>query len=158
MKLKAILVCLLLLIGSTVGLSQDFTLSKQTSSHMGNLVYTGSFVITGDSVTIFHQGKWDSYIKDIIATDSLIVEDQVAFATDSLNFSVIEPNFIRVAATDSVETQYSNYIDITPYDPGSIVVVTKIEELVENTTNTVYIDVYGLKFKANIPTIFINSR
>ena len=161
MKLKLILISLFLLIGITLN-AQDFTLSRNTSANLGTLGYSGSLVISGDSALIWPQGQYNLYIKDVVATaDTIIVEDQTSVEADTVNYSIVEPNWIRLVVQDSLGVKkYSNYVDVSAYDPGNIVIVTYVEELVANTTHTVYFYVYGLKWKGYyLPgTPFINSR
>lgn len=160
MKFKSLILATLMFIGlGTAANAQDYTLSRNSTATMGDMIFEGSFTISGDSTTLSAQGLVTSNIKDFavgtigIVTGTSVFSDTLVLATYGE-----WPSQIRIKSVDSLATKYSNYIDISTINDKSepIYVWAKRVALTANTS-TIYIAIRRSKLDY-IPERFLNSK
>jgi len=107
--MKKLLTAILLLLTISVGAyAQDFTFTKKALE--GTYVFSTSLTVTGDSITADVQGYLDGNTKDFDAGSIGVFTGAVSEVAVTLSKDV---HMVRFSIADSVETQYSNYIDIS---------------------------------------------
>jgi hypothetical protein len=153
LSVLAIIVLMFVGIGSTN--AQDFTLSKN-AKFFGTFVYEGTVLVTGDSGTVTLQGMDNTYMKDF-AVDTTFGVVKTTIIRDTVKWTTIPSDFIRVKVADSITTKYSNYIDISAFDPTKTY-ISAVMTRVSYTVWQLYVRIWALGWKADIPQSFINSR
>ena len=173
MNFKVLCLSALVFFGSVIGLkSQDFTLTK-AENLAGDIVYTGSFVMRGDSSVFALDGKVGN-IKDFATgTIGLFATASVYSDTCVLATYGAWPTQLRLKSTDSVGAKNSNYIDISAFNDRYTTVaidtsnVTRLysEPIIfwakrtALTANTWTVDVAITRTKLDyIPDFFLNSK
>lgn len=153
--MKKLLTAILLLLTFSVGAyAQDFTFTKKALE--GTYMFSGSLTVTGDSITADVQGYLDGNAKDFdagsigISTGSTPTETAVTLSKDV--------HMVRFSIADSVETQYSNYIDISIF--ATVKTFAKLVQVGSTNQYTCYFYVTNAKGETLVvtPYRFMNQK
>lgn len=137
---------LLLFIGLGSAVAQDFTLTPYQKVK-SDIIYEGSVITNGDSVTVTFQGMDGTLLKDFAVSTAPGVIEGTTAVRDTLVWTDVVPSFVRVKVVDSTATRYSNYVDVSMGNGsnGSFSIVTDSSSVTHNTVAGVY---YSFQLKA----------